>query len=46
VVHVVKPGESLYGISLMYGVSPHEIGYANNLAYPDLIYAGQTLCIP
>jgi hypothetical protein len=45
-VHVVKPGETLYGISMQYGVHPHEIAYANNLVSPDMIYAGQALCIP
>ncbi len=44
--HVVKPGETLYGISLMYGSTVYLVSAANGLANPNLIYAGQVLCIP
>lgn len=44
--HVVKPGETLYGIASMYGVSAQSIAAANNLVNPNYIYAGQTLVIP
>jgi lysozyme len=44
--HVVKPGESLYSISLLYGVSWLTIAQANNIVSPYVIYAGQTLVIP
>ena len=44
--HVVKPGETVYSISVQYGVSAQAIADANNLQYPYVIYAGQTLVIP
>ena len=45
-VHLVKPGETLYGIARMYGVSAQSIATANNLVNPNYIYAGQRLVIP
>jgi LysM repeat protein len=45
-VHVVQPGETLYAISLRYGVSASAIATANNLVNPNYIYAGQQLVIP
>ncbi len=45
-VHVVQPGETLYRIALRYGTTVYTLAAANNLATPNLIYAGQTLCIP
>jgi len=45
-VHLVKPGETLYRIALYYNSSVWAIATANNLANPNLIYAGQSLCIP
>ncbi len=44
--HVVRPGENLYRISLAYGVPMSAIAAANGIANYNLIYAGQTLCIP
>jgi LysM repeat protein len=44
--HIVKPGETLYGIAAMYGVSAQSIAQANKLVNPDYIYAGQSLVIP
>jgi LysM repeat protein len=44
--HVVKPGENLYRISLLYGTNFLTIAQVNNLVSPDVIYAGQVLCIP
>jgi lysozyme len=44
--HVVKPGETLFLISLQYGVAWPTIAAANNLASPYIIYVGQTLVIP
>jgi LysM repeat protein len=44
--HVVQSGENLYRISLQYGVSMYAIAQANNILNLNLIYAGQTLCIP
>ncbi len=44
--HYVKPGETLSGIAWMYGLSTYVLQQANGLSNPNLIYAGQTLCIP
>lgn len=44
--HVVSPGETLFHISLRYGVSWQAIAQANNLTPPYVIYVGQPLVIP
>lgn len=44
--HTVRPGENLYRISLAYGVPMATIASANGIVNYNLIYAGQTLCIP
>jgi LysM repeat protein len=44
--HIVKPGETLYGIAAMYGVSVESIAAANKVVNPNYIYAGQTLIVP
>jgi len=45
--HVVRPGESLFSIGWRYGgLPPTLIAQCNGLANPNLIYAGQVLCIP
>lgn len=44
--HVVKTGETLFLISLQYGVAWPTIAEANNIASPYIIYVGQTLEIP
>src|SRR5690606_15650562 len=44
--HVVQLGENLFRISLRYGVSMDAIMRANNIYYPNLIFAGQVLTIP
>lgn len=44
--HVVKQGETVYSISVQYGVPAVAIAEANNLQEPYVIYAGQTLIIP
>jgi LysM repeat protein len=44
--HVVRPGETLFLISLRYGVAWPAIAQANNITSPYVIYAGQTLVIP
>lgn len=46
VIHVVQPGDSLFRISLTYGVPMAAIVTANNLANASLIIAGQELFIP
>ncbi len=44
--YVVRPGDSLYRISLLYGVSIARLVEANNLTNPNFIYTGQILVIP
>jgi LysM repeat protein len=45
-VHMVSPGDTLYGIALQYGSSVEEIALANTIAYPYDIQIGQQLVIP
>ncbi len=44
--HRVLPGENLFRISTAYGVPMSTIAAANGIVNYNLIYAGQTLCIP
>ncbi len=44
--HVVRPGQTLYSIATMYGLSAWALANANGLWNPNLIYVGQTLLIP
>ncbi len=46
VVYTVKPGETLFSIGRLYGVTPYSIAAANNIPYPYVIYPGQQLIIP
>lgn len=46
VTHVVQPGEHLSQIATRYGMSWTAIAAANNIANPDIIYAGLELTIP
>lgn len=44
--YVVQYGDSLWKISLKFGVSVWELAVLNNLYYPYIIYPGQVLAIP
>jgi LysM repeat protein len=44
--HVVGPGENLFRIGLLYGLTVDQMMAANNLSDPNAIYAGQTLVVP
>ena len=44
--HVVQSGETIFLISLRYGVVWTDIAAANNIAAPYVIFPGQTLVIP
>ena len=44
--YVVQYGDSLWKISLKYGVSVWALAVVNNLYYPYIIYPGQVLIIP
>lgn len=45
VIHVVKPGDSLYSIGKKYGVSARELQTLNNITDPTKIKVGQRLII-
>ncbi|MCY6371010.1 LysM peptidoglycan-binding domain-containing protein [Clostridium ganghwense] len=45
IIHVVRPGESLYSISRIYGLSPNKIAKDNELKYPRHLVIGQSLVI-
>jgi len=44
--YVVQPGDTLSAIAVAYNVQWTTLATANALSDPELIYAGQTLCIP
>jgi LysM repeat protein len=44
--HVVKEGETLYRIALMYSTTVQAIALTNNLPNTNIIYPGQVLTIP
>jgi spore germination protein len=45
-IHVVQRGETVWGISQWYGVSPAELIEANQLPNPDRLVVGQALVVP
>jgi len=45
IIHVVKPGESLYSIARFYGATPDRVASENELADPSKLVVGQTLVI-
>ncbi len=45
-VHYVGWGQTLGEIAQQYMVSPYAIAQVNGITDPDLIYAGESLCIP
>jgi LysM repeat protein len=45
-IHIVRPGENLYRISIRYGTTVQAIARANGIRNPSLIYVGQRLIIP
>jgi spore germination protein len=45
IIHVVKPGESLYSIARFYSATPTRIATENELADPSKLVVGQTLVI-
>jgi LysM repeat protein len=44
--HLVQPGENLFRIGLQYGLTVEAVMQANGLYNPNLVYTGQSLCIP
>ncbi len=45
-IHVVQPGQTLYGIAQAYGVSVETIAAANELNVDNSLVVGQALVIP
>ncbi|MBN1886604.1 MAG: LysM peptidoglycan-binding domain-containing protein [Thermoflexales bacterium] len=45
-MHTVYFGDTLYSLAQRYGTTVWAIAATNNIANPNLIYVGQTLCIP
>ncbi len=45
-IYIVRPGDSVWKIARMFGVSMESIIAANNLQNPNLIFPGQKLVIP
>ena len=45
-VYIVQSGDTLYSISLRFGVTVDELMAANNITDPNLLSAGQQLIIP
>jgi LysM repeat protein len=43
--HTVQPGQNLFRIGLIYGVSWTYLASLNGIWNPNAIYAGQTLCV-
>jgi len=46
IIHVVQPGETLWGIAVQYGTTVAALVEANQISNPSLIRIGQTLAIP
>ncbi len=44
--YTVRPGDTLWGISRMYGVTVNQIAELNGIRNPNLIYPGQVFQIP
>lgn len=45
-VHYVQPGETVFSIAELYGITPTALADANGLENWDLIFVGQELVIP
>lgn len=46
VIHVVQPGETLFGIAVRYGLTLDALIQANRISNPNLLFVGQRLQIP
>ena len=45
-IYTVQSGDTLSSIAEIFGTSVEAIAQANSIQNPDLIFAGQTLCVP
>ncbi|HCB99694.1 MAG TPA: spore gernimation protein, partial [Ruminococcaceae bacterium] len=46
IIHVVKPGDSLYTLAKQYGISLNDILQVNKLSDPNILTVGQSVIIP
>jgi outer membrane protein assembly factor BamB len=46
IVHLVRPGETIFYLAEKFGSTPHDILRANQIAHPEFIIPGQQLVIP
>lgn len=46
IVHLVRPGETVFHLEEKFGTAVHEILRANQIAHPEFILPGQQLVIP
>ncbi len=46
IIHVVQPGETLWGIAVQYGTTVAALVEANQISNPSLIRIGHTLAVP
>lgn len=46
IVHLVRPGETLFHLAEKFGTSVQEILKANQIAHPEFVLSGQQLVIP
>jgi len=44
--YIVKPGDTLFGIAILFNVSPYDLAAANSIANANLLQVGQKLVIP
>ena len=44
--YTVQPGDTLSQIALKYGLSVEELAYVNGMSDADVLWAGETICIP
>lgn len=46
IVHLVRPGETVFHLATKFGTSPQDILRSNQVAHPEFILPGQQLVIP
>lgn len=46
IIYTVKPGDSLYKIAKDHGTTVNDLARLNGIAFPNDIYAGQSIKIP
>lgn len=46
IVHLVRPGETVFHLAGKFSTTPHDILRANQIAHPEFILPGQQLVIP